>query len=67
MLHDLYLVEVKKPGGSKKPWDYYKVLQTIPVEQAFPRLEEGSVRSRRDPEAFNASHQHNRKSVSSQL
>ena len=40
MVHDLYLAEVKKPEESKKPWDYYKVLQTIPGEQAFPRLED---------------------------
>ncbi len=40
MVHDLYLVEVKKPEESKRPWDYYKVLQTIPGEQAFPRLED---------------------------
>ena len=40
MVHDLYLVEVKKPEESKYPWDYYKVLQTIPGEEAFPRLED---------------------------
>jgi branched-chain amino acid transport system substrate-binding protein len=40
MVHDLYLVEVKKPEESKQPWDYYKILQTIPGEQAFPRLED---------------------------
>ena len=36
MVHDLYLVEVKKPEESKYPWDYYKVLATIPGDQAFP-------------------------------
>jgi branched-chain amino acid transport system substrate-binding protein len=40
MVHDLYLVEVKKPEESKRARDYYKVLQTIPGDQAFPRLEE---------------------------
>jgi branched-chain amino acid transport system substrate-binding protein len=40
MVHDLYLVEVKKPDESKEPWDYYKVLQTIPGDEAFPRLED---------------------------
>ncbi|HYM03932.1 MAG TPA: ABC transporter substrate-binding protein [Stellaceae bacterium] len=40
MVHDLYLVQVKKPDESKYPWDYYKVLATIPGEQAFPRLED---------------------------
>ncbi len=36
MVHDLYLVEVKKPEDSKYPWDYYRVLATIPGERAFP-------------------------------
>ncbi|MDR3099843.1 MAG: ABC transporter substrate-binding protein [Paraburkholderia sp.] len=35
LIHDMYLVEVKKPSESKKPWDYYKVLQTIPGDQAY--------------------------------
>ncbi len=38
MIHDLYLVEVKKPEESKYPWDYYKILTTIPGEEAFPKL-----------------------------
>jgi branched-chain amino acid transport system substrate-binding protein len=36
MVHDLYLVEVKKPQDSKYPWDYYKILETIPGDKAFP-------------------------------
>jgi branched-chain amino acid transport system substrate-binding protein len=36
MIHDLYLVQVKKPDESKYPWDYYKVLATIPGSEAFP-------------------------------
>jgi branched-chain amino acid transport system substrate-binding protein len=35
MVHDLLLVQVKKPEESKYPWDYYKVLTTIPGDQAF--------------------------------
>ncbi|HJV54279.1 MAG TPA: ABC transporter substrate-binding protein [Noviherbaspirillum sp.] len=35
MVHDMYLMEVKKPSESKYPWDYYKVVQTIPGEQAY--------------------------------
>ena len=35
MVHDLQLMEVKRPAESKGPWDYYKPLQTIPGEQAF--------------------------------
>jgi branched-chain amino acid transport system substrate-binding protein len=35
MVHDLYLVQVKTPEESKHPWDYYKVLTTIPGTEAF--------------------------------
>ena len=38
MIHDMYLFEVKKPGESKYPWDYYKLVATIPAEQAFKPL-----------------------------
>ena len=34
LVHDMYLLQVKKPAESKKPWDYYTVKQTIPGEQA---------------------------------
>jgi branched-chain amino acid transport system substrate-binding protein len=35
MVHDMYLMQVKSPSDSKYPWDYYKVVQTIPGDQAF--------------------------------
>jgi branched-chain amino acid transport system substrate-binding protein len=35
MVHDLILVQVKKPEDSKYPWDYYQILTHIPGEQAF--------------------------------
>lgn len=35
MIHDMYLMQVKSQAESKEPWDYYKVAQTIPGEQAF--------------------------------
>ena len=35
MVHDMYLMEVKKPAESKYPWDYYKVLQTLPGDQVY--------------------------------
>ena len=35
LLHDMYLMEVKKPEESKGPWDLYKLLRTIPGEEAF--------------------------------
>src|SRR5471030_191117 len=40
-MHDMYLFEVKKPSESKAPWDYYKLLATIPAEQAFRPLDQG--------------------------
>ncbi|MGA7323612.1 MAG: ABC transporter substrate-binding protein [Rhodomicrobium sp.] len=41
MVHDMYLIEVKKPEESRYPWDYYKILQTIPGEEAFRPMNEG--------------------------
>src|SRR5471032_2375568 len=34
-MHDMYLFEVKTPAESKGPWDYYKLLATVPGDQAF--------------------------------
>jgi branched-chain amino acid transport system substrate-binding protein len=39
-VHDLYLFEVKKPEESKKPWDYYKLISTVPGDKAFPTAAE---------------------------
>jgi len=38
MMHDMYLMQVKKPSESKYPWDYYNVKAVIPAEQAFQPL-----------------------------
>jgi branched-chain amino acid transport system substrate-binding protein len=40
-IHDMYLFEVKKPGESKSEWDLYKLLATVPAEQAFRPLQNG--------------------------
>ena len=40
-IHPMYLWEVKKPAESKAAWDYYKLLKTIPAEQAWRPLEQG--------------------------
>jgi branched-chain amino acid transport system substrate-binding protein len=37
-IHPAYLFEVKKPSESKYPWDYFKLLATIPAEEAFRPL-----------------------------
>jgi branched-chain amino acid transport system substrate-binding protein len=38
-IHQAYLFEVKKPEESKYPWDYYKLVATIPPEDAAKPLE----------------------------
>ena len=38
MIHEMYLMQVKTPAESKEPWDYFKVAQTIPGEQAYQSL-----------------------------
>jgi branched-chain amino acid transport system substrate-binding protein len=40
MVHDFYLFQVKSPAESKYPYDYYKLISTIPADQAFQPLSE---------------------------
>ena len=40
MVHDMYLFEVKSPAESKGRWDDYKLLATVPGDQAFQPLSE---------------------------
>jgi len=35
LISDVYLMEVKKPEESKRAWDYYKVLATVPGDEAY--------------------------------
>ena len=39
-IHPAYLFEVKKPSESKGPWDFYKLVATVPADQAFTPLSE---------------------------
>ena len=39
-IHSAYLFEVKKPSESKGPWDFYKLIGTVPGDQAFTPLSE---------------------------
>ncbi len=41
-IHPAYLFEVKKPSESKGPWDYYKLVATIPADQAFTPLDKST-------------------------
>lgn len=40
MVHDLYLLQVKKPEESAGPWDIYRVLATVRGEDVFQRIED---------------------------
>ena len=40
MVSDVYLMQVKAPGESEIPWDYYDVVATIPGDQAYLSAEE---------------------------
>jgi branched-chain amino acid transport system substrate-binding protein len=39
MVHDMYLFEVKKPSESKGRWDDYRLLASVPGNEAFQSLE----------------------------
>jgi branched-chain amino acid transport system substrate-binding protein len=39
-VHDMYLVQVKSPSESKVPWDYVKVIATMPGEEVFTHKSE---------------------------
>lgn len=41
MVHDMYLVQVKTPAESKGEWDLYKLLATVPGDQAYRPLDQG--------------------------
>lgn len=40
LIHDMYLAQVKAPTESKGPWDYYKILATVPGNEVFQTLAE---------------------------
>lgn len=40
MVHDMYVYEVKKPSESKGDWDFYKLREVIPGEEAFRPLKD---------------------------
>ncbi len=45
LIHDMYLFQVKDPSESKAPWDYLKVVATIPGDQAFTTKAESKCAS----------------------
>ncbi|WP_404436241.1 ABC transporter substrate-binding protein [Stutzerimonas chloritidismutans] len=44
MVHDMYLVQVKTPAESKGEWDLYKVVSTIPGDEAFRPMAESQCK-----------------------
>ena len=40
-VHTMFVFEVKKPEESKGRYDYYKLVRTIPAEQAFRPIDKG--------------------------
>ncbi len=41
MVHDMYLMRIKKPEESRSTWDLYEYLDTVPGDQAFRPMSEG--------------------------
>ncbi|MBP6019574.1 MAG: ABC transporter substrate-binding protein [Burkholderiaceae bacterium] len=44
MIHDMYLMQVKSTAESKKPWDYYKTVATLPGDQVYASLAESTCK-----------------------
>ena len=42
MVHDMYVYEVKKPSESMSDWDFYKLREVIPGDQAFRPLKDSA-------------------------
>ena len=42
VVHDMLLLQVKKPAESKTPWDYYNVVGVVPGNEAFRPLSQSS-------------------------
>jgi branched-chain amino acid transport system substrate-binding protein len=42
LVHDMYLVQVKKPDEVAYPWDYYRILKTIPAAETVRPLAESA-------------------------
>ena len=42
MEHEMYIMQVKTPSESKHPWDYYRLVETMPGDQAFGKLSDST-------------------------
>lgn len=43
-VHDMYLMQVKTPAESKRAWDYYKKISTVPAAEAFSSEKPGTCK-----------------------
>jgi branched-chain amino acid transport system substrate-binding protein len=41
VIRDMYLLQVKKPEESRGPWDYLKIVETVPGDVAYRPLADG--------------------------
>ena len=41
MVHDMYLVQIKKPEESTEDWDFFKLLKVIPGDEIFRPMDKG--------------------------
>ncbi len=48
MVHDMFLAQVKTPEESTERWDYYNIVRTIPGDQAFRSLEDGTCEAAKE-------------------
>jgi branched-chain amino acid transport system substrate-binding protein len=44
MIHDMKLMQVKKPSESKYPWDYYNIVANLKGEDIFNTLAESTCK-----------------------
>jgi len=44
MIHDMKLMQVKKPSESKGPWDYYNIVANLKGEDIFTKLSESTCK-----------------------
>jgi branched-chain amino acid transport system substrate-binding protein len=46
MIHDMMVGQIKTPGESKKPWDYYNILGVVPADQAYRGIDDSKCKLR---------------------
>lgn len=44
LMHDMYLMQVKTPAESKEPWDYVKLVKTLPADQVYNSLADSTCK-----------------------